>query len=213
MSFTKYTYTTDDMQARAVSRTLLQFRKKAVFQSVLSAFISEIQALIEAVNDVMRYRTAAEASGVNLEVIGVIVGCLKTAFDYGRLNWFTPDNNSYPPDSSPAWVENSPIGDKMMPDDGLYRQMIEFKVMRNFTRYGSIPEIQNAINAAFGVLVSFQAVDGSPMDWNIIISKNTPQHIQNFLTTPSSNDQVADVYWPPYPMTWRITGILYLEDL
>lgn len=213
MSFIKYTFPTIDAQSRAVSRTLLQFRDKVVFQSVLAAFISQIQELIDAITDVMRYRTPAEASGVNLEIIGDIVGCLKVAFDYGRLNWFTPDNANYTPDASNAWVENSPIGTTMIPDDGLYRKMIEFKVFRNFTKYGSIPEIQNAIYTAFGVNVSFQAVDGSPMDWNIIISKNTPQYIQNFLTTASSNDQVTDVYWPPYPMTWRITGILYLEDL
>lgn len=213
MSFPTIAFDNQDMGGRAVSRTLLQFRKAPVFQALLAAMVSEIQVFSDAAVDVMKLRTPAEATGYNLEVIGDIVGCLRTLFDYGRLNWFSPDTVGYPPDSSFAWVKNAPIGVLQSPDDGLYRQMIEFKVLRNFTRYASIPEIQEAMYTAFGVHISFQAVVDSDMDWYLIISRNTPQHIQNFLTHISSNEFSENIYMVPYPISWRIVGILYLEDL
>lgn len=213
MNFTKVTIPQQDMQARAVSRTLLQFRNKPVFQAVLAAFISEVQALVDAAIAVMQQRTPSDATGENLEVIGRIVGLIKTAFDYGNLQWFTPDTYGHPPDFSLAWVKNAPIGTIMVPDDGMYRQMIEFKVLRNFIQYGSIPEIQTAIYTAFGIHASFQAVPGAPMDWYLIVPKATPKHIKNFLSNESSNDFVDNTYMPPYPMTWKIVGIIYTEDL
>jgi hypothetical protein len=128
------------------------------------------------------------------------------------LNWFVGDSTDYSPDKSWAWVTGSPVGTLAKAGDSIYRNLLEFKVMRNFTQYGSIPEIEAAILTAFGVRVGFQFDSANPMDVKLLIPKSTPSYIKAFLSVCGSNNQADSVYYPPYPMTWRITDVLDLDD-
>lgn len=211
MSFNLINYLKPDLDARSVERTLLEFRESPVFQSLLAALMTEVDALNAAIEQVVNLRTPALATGENEEVIGRIVGMERITFDYGYLNWFTPDNTSYPPDLTMAWVDGAPLGVLQQVGDESYRSLIEAKIFRNFTQYGSIPELQVAIETAYGVKSGFLFTT-TPMDVNIILPKATPNHIKSFVTGNYSNRTAEDIYFPPYAMTWRINGIVDLED-
>lgn len=212
MAFDAVQFPAEDLTARASERTLRQFRSAAVLQAVLAALVSEIQLVRDAAMQVQQLRTPAAATGANEEAVGRIVGMSRVTFDYGRLNWFTPDDAAYAPDISTAWVTGAPLGTLQQVGDETYRSLIEAKVFRNFTQYGSLPEIQQAIETAYRVKAAFQ-LQANPMDVYIILPRTTPTHVRSFLTTALSNNTADSIYFPPYPMTWRITGTLDLEDL
>lgn len=196
---------------RVVSRTLLQFRNAAVFQAVLSAFAVELQTLLTAISHVIRLRCPDAATGEQLNALGRIVGLIRPKFDYSTIDWFTPDEAANACDIAPAWVTGGYFDEATFADDGMYRHLIEFKVARNHVKYGSIPEIQAAIKAAFGLDVSFFRM--GPMEMRIMLPGVTPGYIKNFLTMVASNQEVENLYYPPYPMTWRITGTYASEDI
>jgi len=210
MPFTDVSFSAEDIIARAESRLLKQFSSSIVLKSILAAMTTEIQALRDAATDVQSLRTPTKASGVNLEAIGRIVGQVRTVFDYGTLSWLTPDTAGYTPDTAMAWVTGSPVGTLELAGDGIYRNLIEAKVLRNFTQYGSIPEIQAAIETAYGIRVSFQFA-ADPMDINLVTAEAIPSHILTFLTESASNSSCDDIYYPPYPMTWRIVDTVSLN--
>jgi hypothetical protein len=211
MSFDHVTFPAVDAALRMKERTLLQFRRAEVFQAVLRAMAVELQTLLDAIKTTQEKRTCSEAIGESLEALGRIVGMTRVIFDYGYYNWFTPDEVDYPPDISMAWVTGSALGELQPVDDGTFRNLLEFKIFRNFSQYGSIPEIETAILLAFGVRVGFQFAD-DPMDVYIVLPDVTPHHIVQFLTQLKYNQQVEGIYYPPYPMTWRILGTRSLDS-
>jgi len=212
MAFDPITFGAVDINERMVSRTLLQFRYATVFQALISAFANEIQALIDGIISAQQLRTPLDADGTQLDVLGRIVGMEKITFDYGLLNWHIPDTADHEPDVSMAWVTGAPIGTKQQVNGSMYRNLIEFKIQKNFTSYCSIPEIQTAIKIATGVDAGFE-ITAAPMDVNIYLPDATPTHIKNFLTLSGNTSRTEGVFYPPYPATWRILAIIPFEPL
>jgi len=211
MAFDAVNIPSSDSLGRMVSRTLLQFRNSPVFQGVLAAFAKEVQALLDATRDVMRYRTAAEAQGVNLEAIGRIVGQGRVLFDYNSIAWFAPDSGLQKIDQTPAWVSNAPLSGDVEVNDTIYRQLIEGKVYRNFCSSGSVPEIQDVVKKTFGIDVSFIRTDA--MTVKMVVPDGTPLGVINFLSRVGDSDQADSVYFLPFPATLRIAQVVYLSDL
>jgi hypothetical protein len=209
--FDKITLPDIDVQTRAQSRMLIQFKDSPVIQQVLYALISEIQVLVESIKDTMELRSPAQANGVNEDIIGRIVGQERTIFDYSLINWFAPDGSTAVVDSAPVWTLGGPLTDSIAADDLWYRKLIFGKVYRNYTRYGSIPEIQEMIRRVLGIEVSFSVI--APMTVNFIgVQTNTPLWALRFLLKFTDTMYADQIPFPPYPETLSIEGIFFVPD-
>lgn len=196
-----------DLAERATERTLLQFRKSTTFLNVLQSFILEVLALQDALLLLIKDRGPADASGDNLDAIGRIVGQDRTIFNYTALTWFTPDVVGYEADLSPAWVTGIPQSGSYIVDDKWFRDLILARVLRNFSYYGSIPEIQAVILQALGVTVSFYCV--GPMEVIMLAPPTMPRWVLNFMLRIATNKYVDGITFAPFPATLNISRVLY----
>ena len=212
MQFTEVPISAIDAQARAAGRLLWEFQSSPFLLSVLHALVSEIQTFIDACVQVQQLRMPADATGVNLDAIGRIVGQDRVLIDYSEINWFEADTINCGVDQSPVWCNGAPLYNLGSANDTLYRILIQAKVYRNFIQYGSIPEIQEAVSEAFGVPVSFQQYAGGPMDLVLIVPDTIPLYVLGFLTRQLDTIRADAEYMPPYPATARVCGVMFLLD-
>ncbi len=210
MHFEPVEFPAIDLQTRAAGRLLRQFRRSPVLLQVLHALVAEIQEFMDACGDVLRLRTPHDARGEQLNAIGRIVGQDRVLVDYSEIAWFAPDLDNRGADQSPVWCVGAPLLDTAIANDELYRTLIQAKVYRNFVRYGSISEIQEAAREAFGVPVSFQRT--GPVDVALLVPRSVPLHVLGFLTEKTTTVRADDEYISPYPATVRITDTMFLFD-
>lgn len=207
-NFVKIEQPTVDLSERATSRTLLQFRKSSVFLNVLQSFVAEINRLQGAIVEAINKRGVAEATGVNLDAIGRIVGQDRTVLDFSELPWFTPDDETLACDMAPAWVTGAATGGSYAADDVWYRELIAARIFRNFTMYSSVYEIQTVLKEALDVDVSFERV--GPMEIEVIVNQYTPLWVINFIIRILTDPYTETVMFAPFAATTRLVSISYL---
>lgn len=198
-----------DIQTRAAGRLLWQFRRSPVLLSILCAVCAEIQEFINACIAVQQMRMPANARGVNLDATGRIVGQDRTLIDYSEIIWLKADTANQGVDQAPAWVDGGPLYNSAQANDDLYRILIQAKVYKNFTKYGSLPEIQEAALEAFGINVSFQRA-GGPMEATLLVPSTIPLYVLGFLTQETTDAHADSQYLPPYPAGMRIKNTMLL---
>ena len=201
---------TDSIE-RAVQRLLLQFRNSQLLIDILAALIGEVQTLIDATVDVINLRGPASAKGEQLDGIGHIVGQLRSVVDFDAIAWFSPDRLYQGVDQAPVWVTNAPLAGSLVADDTWYRQLIEAKVARNFVRWGSVPEIQNFIQYAFGIDVSFITVD--TMTVQVVVPDNTSYNVFEALGNFVQNELVENPYFLPFAAGVQVSEVVRLSQV
>lgn len=195
---------------RAVSRTLLQFRNSPVFISILAAFISEVQALLNTIQQVIKMRGPAEAQGEQLDALGRIVGQPRTLVGFDAIEWFAPDRNFQGADASPVWVRNAPVSENFIAGDFWYRQLIEGKVARNHIKYASVPEIQNFVKQAFNVDISIVRTD--VMTVQVIVHPNTDNNTMLLFERYEMTETAEKVYFLPFAAGVQIASVIKVEE-
>lgn len=210
MAFEVIEITKIDAVERAFSRILLSFRKSPVFLNVLAAFVSEVQNLLNAAEDVIELRSPAQAEWAQLDAIGRIVGQSRFLANFDSEPWFTPDASSRGADTGIAWVTGATLGGNVEASDAVFRQLIEGKIIRNFAVYGSVPEIQEAVLSAYGTQISF--VRTGPMIVQGIVPDGTSLDIINLLEQTLTQVNADSVYYMPIPATTSISNIVLFSD-
>ena len=214
MSFTPIDLPKDDVATKMKQRTLLQFRASGNFQAVLAAIASEVQTLLTAIHDVMEKRSPAQATGGNLDAIGRIVGQSRDLINFELLEWFTPDSPTSCPDSLiPVWVVRGRVASSASytANDGEFRSLIEAKVARNHARYGSVAEVQDFIQKAYGINSSVITV--APMTVQIVVPDGTPENVMNFLRRSGDTPIAEKVHFLPIPAGVQISDVIHYRDL
>jgi len=210
MTFDPIEFEKIDILERMYSRLLLQFQDAPVLKDILQAFGWELDALLSAVEEVVVERGPADAIKVQLESLGRIVGQSRVSIDQSVLAWLSTDVPGETIDRSPAWVTNVPVLTFLFANDDIYRQLIEARIYRNFTQYGSIPENQRVALLAFDLNVSFRRI--GPMIVDIQVPRDTSRTtIAIILGVLYSQEGIVDIM--PYPPTlgmdsfWIIPGL------
>lgn len=198
-----------DFQTRAKARLLAQFQGKPVMAQVLDAFSAEAQECYDATVEMMRQRTLAVATGINLEAIGRIVGQGKElTFDDTEF-FFRPDNNDLGADKGVAYVTGASEGESIPPNDSQYLAQVVSRILKNANRFSSIPELQEAIKRAFGVNVSFVMDDEEPMCVaQVVCQYGTPVEVLNYLQQMRSDGRADLQPMVPYPATLKIKEVV-----
>lgn len=179
-----------------------------VLAQAMNAVGSEFSALYNAMLAMVEGRTLAVAKGVNLDVLGMIVGQTRTLFDYSLKDWFTPDNTPpLSPDSGLAWTLNANLYGDGRADDNVYRQMILAKIFKNHVRGASAPETRSCLRMA-GQLVSFQKDGVLGVAVVVSIGSNTA-FIRNFCKKLKTK-YIDSTYLMPIPPCVEITGVIVM---
>jgi hypothetical protein len=208
--FSATEYPEKDCFARARSRLLIQFQHSQILLEVLNAFISEIQILMDVFRDIIIKRNPYHAGTDQLDMIGRIVGQMRTVVGYDAIEWFTPDKELHGPDQAPVWVKNAPLSGNLIADNEDYRSLIAAKIARNHTRYASAPEIQDFVRRAFGIEISFRVVD--TMTIQVIVPNDTSYNLKELFIKMIPSDTTENVYFLPVAAGVKIADVITLSE-
>lgn len=193
-----------DLKEISEGRILSQYSDSPLYKKLLGAFTEEIQELLDAIVDLMEYRTVSKAEGKNLNAIGRIVGRSREAYNYGAAFWFTPDEEGLGVDNGHWWIQGTPQAVTEMMDDETYRKWIWMQILQNHNMFSSKPEIETSIYDALGEVVGIEI---SGMMTAKIYAQETIS-----LTNYALLDYHVDTYWTDndymfaYPATTSVSS-------
>lgn len=199
-----------NMQVRGQSRFTEILQNRLVLCAFLEALSSEVQEAYDIVLEVLRARTLARAFGVNLDILGDIVGqqrILRNAADIPYFQWDTQERGW---DQGPWWSTGADLTGNLPATDSQFRNLIVAKVFRNHVRYGSIPELVVFIKLLFDLDVTIRTV--GPMEIDIVVP-STATESQTLSIQEVADDQEVDRrYFLPLPATCRINQVISAPD-
>lgn len=172
-----------DLGALASDRLMPQFRGngKEVMCGILSEQVRQAQELATACVNTLKGRSLAEAVGVQLDIIGQIVG-------QGRV--------------IPSLNGGLPFGDEQ------YRILIIAKIFKNHCLHGSIPEVLQFAKLAFGIDISIYKLGES--DVKIGVPSDTDSDVIITMALRVDDLRAENQYFLPFGATTRLLGVMHL---
>lgn len=184
-------------------RILSQYSQSDLFKKLLGAITEEVQELLNAIVDLMEYRTISMAEGKQLDAIGRIVGRQRTTYNYDEDYWFTTDTEGLGPENGHWWVSGSQQAVLTEMDDITYRKWIWMTIQQNHNLFSSKPEIVNAIFEGLGEKIGIQ-LDG--MTVGKILAQKTISLTNYSILDYHRNTSLTDNDYPfAYPAATSIS--------
>lgn len=203
-----------DMGAKACDRLLSQFDNSTKgIQVFLGALIEQTQDLNNIELSVMMGRSLENAIGVQLDIIGRIVGIDRPVVDSDDVLWFTFDagNESQYWDAEAGWwVSTAPTGLFAPVSDSVYRRFIVGKIFKNQVSGATVPEMISFIKIVFNVWSSVTPSVAPVEVMSVDISvENTidPLYIP-ILSSVRSDSNVQNEYFLPIPAGVKLNSII-----
>jgi len=193
-----------NLKALGESRVLSQYSTSPLLKELLGVFTSEVQELLDAIIDLMEYRTLAKAVGQNLDTIGDIVGQQRKGFDYDADYWFSPDKEGVGADQGYWWVGGVPQAVVVLQDDETYRKWIWLRCLENHNLFSATPELENAIYDGLGEQVGIERV--GMMEGKIYASTTISLTNFNLLDYNIDTPMVENEFMFAYPATTVISS-------
>lgn len=187
------------------NRLLSQYVDGRILKLLLGVLTSEIQELLDAIVDLMEYRTLQKAEGEQLDAIGRIVGQKRLAYDYEEDYWFAPDENSVQPDIGHWWSNPAEQAILEPMDDATYRQWIWLKILENHNLFSAKEEIENMVLEGIEEEIGIES-EGL-MNGKIYCNTEISLTKYNLLSYHKDNLQVENEFIFPYSATTKITDV------
>lgn len=201
--------TQDEAEKRAdedllVQRDLLIEKVQSpVLAQVMNAIGEEFDEFYQAALQVLIGRTLQQAEGINLDIIGDIVGVSRTLYDFSSLPWLETDSaNSFNPDYANAWVTGVRTFGDMTMNDREYRRAILAQIFKNHSSFASLPEIRSFAEILLGYKISFCKTGYREL--TLVCPAGTPVGIIRYLTTKLKTKNISSSYVLPLPPTVKI---------
>lgn len=137
------TFTSVDYLAQGRDRVGEQFKNKAVFDAYLKLAMDALNDLQDVYKELMQFRSIDTASGIQLDLIGEIVGQPRTLVNYNALPFFGFDGavaaetfgSSTDNTLGGVWRSSGQVdGTAFTVDDETYRFIIKCRIIANTTR-------------------------------------------------------------------------------
>lgn len=193
-----------DLQKIAESRILSQYTTSPLYKKLLEAITSEVQELLDAIVDLMEYRTVAKAKGKQLDILGKIVGQPRSSYNYGSSFWFMPDEDGVGADNGRWWISAVPQAVEEEMDDETYRNWIWLRILSNHNLFSSTPELENAILEGLDESVGIERV--GMMEGKIYAESTISLTNYNLLDYNKDTPVVDNEYLFAYPATTVISS-------
>lgn len=204
VSFKEYQ---QDLVKRGRSRLLSQFFNSSVLNQLLDSISAECDELYTAGEQVLSQRTIAEAGGVNLDVLGDIVGQPRTLANAGEQAWLTPDLSAKSPDRGFAWIDGVPVYGLRTADDQEYRQIILAKIFKNHICGASTPEVRYFAKVLMGFNISF--VKTGLLKVALAVPDSIVGQDLSLLLSIIRNEQIDYSYFLPIPPAVELDETVY----
>ena len=190
-----------DLQTRAASRLLTQFKRSPVLLQLLHALVAEVQALSDAIVDVIKYRSLEFAQGVTQDTLGRIVGAQRKGWETSQVRRITEDGALRDVEGGTA---RDAVREYSLPNlsDPDYLQILKLRIACNFTQSGSIPELTSVIKEIVGITAVVQYAGPGAID--LVVSPDTPAATVSLLLRKNSTERGDDIFIFPYPATTQV---------
>lgn len=182
---------------RGQSRLLSQFQDSELLKSLLKCVSEECQELYNAQIDMLKKRTLTEATGVNLDVIGKLVGADRVLYDYSVIPWFAPDIAGREVDSAFIWEKGASSTGSVTADEELWRNIIFAKIFKNHIVCASTPEIRYFVKIMLDLKVSLSKL--GMQELCLVVPVTTPETTIRFLLSTYRNNAIRFSYLLPMP--------------
>ncbi len=207
LTFDNFVINTNEL---ACQRLLSQFQQSVDgIQQFIKASTNQAQVLNDAEVSVMVGRTVEQAEGVQLDIIGRIVGQPRPLQAGAPLQYFQYD--STPPQAwdaeSPWFVTNAPLTTVSAVPDVIYRRFIIGKIFRNHIFYCSKPEIMQFIRLTFSVESSIIDTPGEPFSIDIEVEDTIDPLFIPWLSAFRTDSQVQFEYFLPIAAGVRLNSV------
>lgn len=204
-----------NLPAQAQGRLMHQFQNSEVLTCLVREVAAEVQELYDAIVDVVKVYSLAEAQGKQLDILGRIVGQNRTVANIADKQWFGTDTEDATTlggqDRAPVFVDGAPQFGNLIVDDDSYRQLIMAKIFKNHTRAASTAEITLFAKFLTGFDVSFSR-DG-PMQIELIVPVGMPLRLINRLLSFIDDVGVERKYLVPVPATAAFSKLTYRPQI
>lgn len=201
-------YEEKDYLKGAREKYTMAFEDKPVFDKYIQLILSEIEDLQAAFKDLKQLRTLEEAAGVQLDIIGNILGQPRVLLDVDFLEFFGMEGNPrsyrmgdlFSNTGGMFFDLNERMQGSVSLDDETYRIMLRAKVAKNSTR-ATPEEMMWYLNYVFGTSASF-ASESSAVVITLISDNLTPQQVMLLSYINRSGDY--DITLFPKPIGVRM---------
>lgn len=200
-----------DLVNRGRSRLLSQFIRSELLVDLLDALSQECQELYDSQINVLEQRTLDKAEGVNLDIIGELVGADKTLYDASLLPWFAPDIEGREVDSAELWVVGAPVTGNLTAPDKVWRKLILAKIFKNHLLYGSHAEIRWFVKMMSNLKISFQNI--GVCEVILVIPAGTSESQIRFLVSTIQNTSISYSFLLPIPAEVKLIRDRYLVSV
>ena len=191
-----------DLLKRGRGRLLWQFRNSNVIGQIVEKMSEQFQSTYDATVDLIEKRTLDKAEGVNLEILGRIVGQTRPSIQSDLISYFTPDKGGFSVDQVGVWVANASLSGAQLAPDNYYRNLILSKIFKNHAQGGSNPEVRYC--AKFLTNYQMTLVKIGLQEYRMAFPYGVSADVIKLLKTPISNKQVNNYYIVPIPATVKI---------
>lgn len=198
-----------DLEKRGRSRLLWQFRNSPVLNQLVKQISLEMQDAYDAAIKSLEGRTIAKATGINLDIIGKIVGQERLGNNLEYHVYFHPDKPGWSADQAPAWVTGAPLLGYQVASDDNYRKLIIAKIFKNHSTSGSVAENRYCAQFIANTRVSF--IKTGLQSFRLAFEFGTGLDVMLMLFKQWKNQTVDQFYLLPIPATVYLdTGITFV---
>ena len=194
-----------DLVAQGGSRLMFQFSRSFLVNCFLSAVIEEEQELHNAVINALDVFQLDNATNINLDVWGRIVGQPRISLNAEQRVFFGFDNRGRF-DSTPWFSDGAALFGDLPALDSEFRRLIFSKIFKNHVHPASVPELIRFVQLFNGLDVSFVRV--GPMELCMTVPTDITLGQLTTLLIDESDGFIEQRTILPLPVTARITKIL-----
>lgn len=202
-----YSEVQKDIVTAGLNRVLAQYKNSTIYNKLLTVWLKQVQELYDAIIGLQEYRTIYMAEGETLDALGNIVGAERQDFTYDEKYYFTPDLTGVSVDNGYAWCKNAPESAISLQTDTLYRASIWRRVLMNFVKFGSVPEILDIVQVFMDEPVGFETTN--PFTGTLVVSADISLTNLEILSYTQDTERVEHQYRIPYPTTTDFEGIIF----
>jgi hypothetical protein len=203
-------FVTEDYLEVARTRYTEQFKNQLVFDKYVQLWLTSSTELQQALKSLMQDRSLDTAYGVQLDIIGDIVGQPRVLFDTALLKYFAyfdyPEAQAYGDlsDNSlggPRWDINTALAGNTLLNDEQYRLFIKAKILKNSTN-ATPDDMIKFVNFVFGASISVVIAEGNA-EFTLLVGKEL-NSFEKALLTYVSNVDGFDVPFMPKPVGVKV---------
>lgn len=179
------------------------FHDKEIFNKIYEAFNEELILIKDELKKLYESKLIETAQGFSLDIIGKIVGQERKGLGEGK-EWLGEEQSKM--NFSPFFVGGASDFGFTVSDDSLYKRLIEGKILKNHTKYASIPEIIDFVKKVFNIDIAIENINA--FEFTIFVPSGTSERTKSNLKLSTTGEGIYNKYFLPIKPTVKIIDVV-----